>query len=178
MAVAVTVTLPAQPASGSNEYIPLGGDGWTAPHSVAEFSVGSAGAAGGGNNVITVNFDPRFQSIVSYLRLSNSSASGGIEMDMRLLPSLPRSTPQLQGFANAVPVNGLLTTNNVTWSPPPIPGLGRIIATTTNVDGDTLSLMGYIYQFQITVLQRVPLNLILASLPRGDNMVTTMPSVA
>lgn len=176
MAVAINVTLPGQPVLGVNTFTPLGGDGWTAPHSVAEVSVGSAGDASAGNNVITVTFDPRFQSIVTYVRLSNSSASAGIEMDLVMFPAVPRSQPQLQAFANAVPVNGLRGTNNLTWSPPPIPHLDRLQATTTNTNGDSLTLMAYIYQFQRTVLQQVPLNLILASLPRGDSMVTVMTS--
>ncbi len=176
MAVAITNQLPDQPVLGLNTYSPLGGDGWTAPHSVAEVSVGSAGDASAGNNVITVTFDPRFQSIVAYVRLSNSSASAGIEMNLSMFPALPRSQPQLQAFANAVPVNALSTTNNFTWAPPPIPGLSRLQATTTNTNGDSLTLMAYIFQFQRRALELVPLNVILAALPRGDNMVTVMPS--
>lgn len=176
MAVTVTTTLPDQPGVGVNTYTPLGGDGWTAPHSVSEVSMSSVGDASSGNNQIELTFDPRFTSICTYVRLSNSSASAGIEMNLQLLPTLPRVQPQVQAFANAVPVNALFTTNDMTWSPPPLPHLGRLFARTTNTNGDTLSLMAYIYQFQVNVLQRVPLNIILASLPRGDSMVTVMSS--
>lgn len=176
MAVSVTVTLPEQPVLGANAFTPLGGDGWTAPHSVAEVSIGSAGDASAGNNDIILNFDPRFQSIVAYLRLVNASASAGIEMRMTMLPALPRSQPQMQAFANAVPVNALDTTNGFNWSPPPIAHFDRVQARSTNTNGDQLTLMAYIYQFQRTVLQQVPLNIILSSLPRGDNMVTVMTS--
>ncbi len=176
MAVSIDNQLPEQPVLGVNTYTPLGGDGWTAPHSMAEVSVGSAGAAGGGTNVITVTFDPRFQSLVTYVRLSNSSASGAIEMNLSLFPALPRAQPQLQAWANAVPVNDVSTQNNITWSPPPIPNLFRLQATTTNVSGDSLTLQAYIFQFQRRALELVPLNVILASLPRGDNMMTVMTS--
>ncbi len=175
MAVAVAVTLPDQPGIGINVYNPLGGDGWTAPHSVAEISVSSAGDASGGNNSIALTFDPRFTSIVSYARLVNSSASAGIEMSLIMLPT-GRAQPQVEAFANAVPVKSLTAQNVMTWTPPPIPHMGSLHALTTNTNGDTISLMGYIYQFQVNVLQKVPLNIILASLPRGDNMVTVMTS--
>lgn len=168
MAVAVEVTLPAQPAIGLNTYTPLGGDGWTDPHSVSEVSVSSAGDASAGNNVITVNFDNRFVSVVTYIRLANSSASAGIEMHVSMLP-LDRAQPQMTMFYNDVPVIQLFGQNVVTWAPAPLPHMGRMIATTTNTNGDTLSLMAYIYQFQRTALQQVPLSRILASLPRGDS---------
>lgn len=174
MSVLIENTLPEQPVLGVNTYTPLGGDGWTAPHSVAEVSISSAGDAGGGNNDISLTFDPRFISIVSYVRLVNSGASGTIEMRLTMLPSLPRVQPQVQAFANNVPLNALDTTNSMTWCPPPLPHLGVLNARTPNVNNDTMTLMAYIYQFQITALQQVPLNLILASLPRGDTMVTTM----
>lgn len=170
MAVAVETTLPNQPAIGINTYSPLGGDGWTAPHSVSEFSMSSAGDASGGNNQITLEFDPRFTSIVSYVRLSNSSASGLLEMVLTMFP-VGRSQPQVQAFANAVPVLSLTSINLLTWCPPPLAHMGSLVGLTTNTNGDTLSMMGYIYQFQINVLQRVPLNIILASLPRAETQI-------
>lgn len=168
MAVAVELVLPDQPGIGVNQYIPLGGDGWTAPHSVAEFSISSAGDASAGNNVITLNFDPRFISVVSYVRLANSSASTALEMSLTMFPT-GRSQPQVQAFANAVPVIGMFGNQILTWCPPPLPHLGSLQGATPNINGDTLSIMGWIYQFQINVLQKVPLNIILASLPRSDS---------
>ncbi len=168
MAVATTLTLPDQPATGLVTYVPLGGDGWTAPHSVFEVSVASAGAAGGGNNVVTINFDPRFQSIATYIRGTNDGASTTIEMAFELLQT--HNQPSLSAFANAIPVAGVLgTVNLMTWCPPPIPGMRRARMTTTNVDGDDLLFQMYLYNFNINVLQRVPLNLILSSLPRADS---------
>ncbi len=169
MAVAVALTLPDQPVIGENIFTGLAGDGWTAPQSVFEFAISSAGDASGDENTITMTFDPRFTGIMTYVRLSNSSASSAIEMKMQLLP-LDRATPQLECFVNAVPVNGIDNQNTVTWSPPPVPTMRRLVAVTANVNGDTLSLMGYLYNFNINVLNKVPLNLILASLPRGDSI--------
>lgn len=170
MSVSVALELPAQPVIGQSVYTPLGGDGWTAPHSVAEVAISSAGDAGGGLNDISVTFDRRFQSIVTYAFLRNSSASQGIEMRITLLPFLPRSTPQMQAFANQCFANALDDTNLITWNPPPIPHFGVCQARTTNVNGDTITLFMYIYQFQQTVLQEVPLDRILASLPRGESI--------
>jgi len=170
MAVSIDLQLPEQPVIGSVVYNPLAGDGWTAPHSVSEFSVGSAGSASGGNNVITITFDPRFTSILTYVRATNSSASTAIEMSIVLLPALPRSTPQVEAFCNTVPIKALGTQNVMTWAPPPLPHLGRLQVVEANVNGDELDAMGYLYQFQRDVLHQVPLNLILASLPRGDSV--------
>lgn len=168
MAVATTMSLPDQPAVGLVTYVPLGGDGWTAPHSVFEVSMASEGAAGGGDNVATVNFDPRWQSVVTYMRATNDSASGTIEMFMELLQD--HSQPQLSAFANTVPILGFKTVNLMTWCPPPIPGMRRARCTVPNVDGDDLLFQFYLYNFNINVLQKVPLNLILASLPRADSV--------
>lgn len=136
-----------------------------------EVSIKGDGESGGGNNVIEVTFDARFQSIITYVRMSQSSASAGIEMDCALFPPLPRSLPRAQGFVNAVPVNSLFTTNDYVWNPPPLMGMGRIIATTLNVASDDLTLQFYMYNFNINVLQKVPLNVILASLPRGSSTI-------
>lgn len=171
MSVSVSLDLPDQPAAGGVTYTPLGGDGWTSPHSVFEVTVNSAGDVSGGNNDIDVDFDPRFQSVVTYAAIRNSSASVAIEMRMTLLPALPRSSPQLQAFCNAVPPNAIDATNLMTWCPPPIPHFTRLQARTINADGDSLSLFMYIYNFQITVLQQVPLASILASLPRAESVI-------
>lgn len=169
MAVATTLNLPEQPAVGLVSYVPLGGDGWTAPHSVFEVSVASVGTASGGNNVVLVNFDPRWQSVVTYMRCTNSSASTTLEMFMELLQV--HNQPQLSAFANAVPVASIAgTVNLMTWAPPPIPGMRRARMTTTNTNGDDLLFQFYLYNFNINVLQKVPLNLILASLPRAESV--------
>lgn len=176
MAVQTDITFPAEavtPAIGGPHYSPLGGDGWTAPHSVYEFAISSPGTASGGNNVIDITFDRRFVGILTYARLAQSSASGLLEMQMTLFPPPGRSTPQVKAFCNAVPVDGLSTTNEMSWCPPPIPSMGRLVATLPNVTGDTMSVMGYIYNFQIDVLHKVPLNLILMSLPRGESVYPT-----
>ncbi len=169
MAVAVEITLPAQPAIGLVTYVPLGGDGWTAPHSVFEVSVASVGDASGGNKVVTVNFDARWQSVVTYMRATNDSASTTIEMFMELLQN--HNQPQLSAFCNAVPVAAIANTVNLmTWAPPPIPGMRRARMTTPNVNGDDTLFQFYLYNFNINVLQQVPLNLILASLPRAESV--------
>lgn len=165
MAVSLEVTIP-----DVGQYIPLGGDGWTAPHSVWEVSQLLAGDGGGGNSQITINFDERFQSVVSYVNMRNSNASTAVEMLIQILPR-NRSAPQLMAFANAVPLLGLTSENLFTWCPPPIVGLGRAISTKVNTSGDTHIFQMYLYNFDINVLQKVPLNLILSSLPRGESQV-------
>lgn len=172
MAVTTTLTLPASDTNGGlTTYIALGGNGYSAPQSMFEVSVFSAATASGGINQIQVTFDARFQSIVTYVRMSGGSASTALEMDCALFPPLPRNQPRAQGFVNAVPVNGLFTTNDYVWNPPPLMGMGRIHGTVPNINGDDLTLQFYMYNFNINVLQQVPLSLILASLPRGSSTI-------
>lgn len=177
MAVSEEITLPSQPALGENVYTPLGGDGWSAPHSVWEVAMSLAGDGSGGNNTLQVNFDPRWQAIVSYVRIANSGASTTIEMMATLLPDPPRSTPQAQAFSNATPVNTLAGGFNVfTWCPPPLPHFRILKTVVPNTTGDTHTLMFYLYNFQKRVTEKVPLNIILASLPRAESMFPTTDS--
>lgn len=172
MSVAEVVSLPDQPALGSNIQTPLGGDGWSAPSSVYEVAISLAGDAGGGTNRITVNFDPRYAGVVTYVQMRNSSASTLLEMECTLFP-LGRSTPTASAFANAVPVNGLSSINLFTWCPPPLPHFAQLAATIPNVLGDTLTLFFYLYNFRVQAFEKVPLNIILASLPRAESQIPT-----
>lgn len=169
MAVALSLTIPSSPAIGLLTYVPLGGDGWTAPHSVWELSVALDGDGTGGNNVIDVSFDTRFQSICTYMRMRMDSADVVIECLLELLQT--HNQPSLSAFSNAIPVESFPSGNacTMTWCPPPIPGMRRARGTIPNNTGDTQLLQMYLYNFDINVLQRVPLNLILASLPRGES---------
>lgn len=173
MSVAETITLPAQGALSANVQSPLGGDGWTAPQSVHEVAISLAGIAGGGTNTITVNFDPRYQGVVTYVQARQSDASTSIECQISLLPGGTRSTPQATAFFNAIPVNSIAGTNMVTWCPPPLPHFRVLQSIFPNVDGDVHTLFFYLYNFNIRVLEKVPLNIILASLPRADSQYPT-----
>jgi len=172
MAVSNALTLPGSDTNGGlTTYLALGGNGYTAPQSMFEVSVLTDADASAGNLVFTLTFDARFQSIVTYVRMSGASASTGIEMDCALFPPLPRSQPRAQGFVNAVPVSTLHGTNDYVWNPPPLMGMGRLIATVPNTNGDNLTVQCYMYNFNINVLQTVPLSIILASLPRGSSTI-------
>ncbi len=59
--------LPAQPAVGQVQYVPLGGDGFRAPF--AAYAISShtvAGDAGGGFAQLRISMDPRFCSLVAW----------------------------------------------------------------------------------------------------------------
>lgn len=173
MAVSEEITLPAQGSNAQNHYSVLGGDGWTSPQSVHEVAMSLPGAAGGGNSTITVNFDPRFQGIMTYVLARNDGASTAIEILLTLGPGAPRSVPQAQAFFNQIPLNSLATSNVATWCPPPLPHFRKITSLMVNTDGDTHKLFFYLYNFNIRVLEKVPLAIILASLPRADSQFPT-----
>ncbi len=68
MSVAITTILPAVPAIGNVRYVPLGGDGLTAPF--AQYTIVEAevvGDASSGSARITFEMDERYCSLISYM---------------------------------------------------------------------------------------------------------------
>ncbi len=166
MAVAVTVTLPATPSTGSLTYVPLGGDGFTAPQAAYVVrALQVTGDAGGGAATLTIHMDPRFTSLVAYVTAQNDQASSA-DADLRLVitPStgiqIAALTLQQPVVATSATVNS--TTIGLTWNPTPLlmPGAantGRIIMKMLNVLADEYRLSAHIYLFNIRVRELTPM---------------------
>lgn len=133
------------------------------------------GDATGGLNTITVNFDPRYSGVCSYVRVARQSAAS-IEMQLTLLPAPPRNTPQAQAFFNATPLNSISGNNLGTWCPPPLPHFRQLKSAVPNSDTLIHTLFVYVYNFDIRAFEKVPLATILASLPRADSQFPTTAS--
>ena len=76
MVVSTDVRLPAQPADGFAEYIPLGGDGFRTPFQLCNAYVQSTGDATGGNHFLTIRIDPVYTWVLDWIEIINNSALG------------------------------------------------------------------------------------------------------
>lgn len=161
MAVASSVTLPSQPTLGSLTYVPLGGDGFSAPHSAYALQNHAVdGAAGGGANALTVKMDPRFCALVSFVTVQIEQTSSA-DADVRIVVTSQTGGVQIPQLTFSDQVTAISKTVNqasigVTWNPPALilPGAGQagqIVVQTLNVDDDLAKLSCLIYNFDIRV---------------------------
>ncbi len=179
MSVSSLVTLPAQPGSGTTTERPLGGDGWTAPHSVHAVDVELESDASLGTSTIRVHTDPRWSCVISYMltRLQAPTA------DMPIAQTIVMG--KFSGFAqvtNVIDVSAapIGISGGVLWTPPPfisstsdpvsaaVPMYGESLM--NNIDTETHTLHMRVYNFHKDAERRVPLSVLLASLPRGSNL--------
>ena len=178
MAVDATVALPAQPTVGSTNLIPLGGDGWVAPHSVYSVDQQVVHDASGGIANNQVRFDPRYTQLVSYMLAEQTSGAATVLMTYTI------QCDAQDRIAVTVPLllqaqSGLSVTNRGLWTPPAMlcsAGLGAdddppfVSLITDNTDTETTVLRVRIYNFDKRARERVPLPQLLASLYRGSNV--------
>jgi len=174
MTVSDVFRLPAQPGTGTSRFVPLGGNGFNAPKSMWEVAASLAGDVSGGLNQITVNFDTRFRSIVTLSNIVVTGAAAGIEVTHQMRDS-ENSGPFARAFSNAIPI-GLNSLSLSVWNPPPIMTMDSFDAITANVDGDSMILNLWMYNFDIRVLERAPMWQILANLPRGGLQDNSSPN--
>lgn len=174
MAVSSTVVLPNQPTAGNVSVNALAGNGYTAPHSETRARITLDGAVGGGTAEITVFWDPRWVSLVSWATfgIAGLAAPAFAEMNYRV------SAFSSLGATLSIPT-GLTGVDSVaTWSPPPqfasVPSIGatqpNFRAVTANIDGDDYQLDLVLYNFKKDVLQVTPLPILLACLPRAGSV--------
>ncbi len=71
MAVTISVNLPDNPGTGALRFIPLGGNGYTAPFAMWQLRAFAAtGDATAGALSLTVRMDPRYCSMVGYASMN------------------------------------------------------------------------------------------------------------
>lgn len=166
IAVSVTRTLPAQPAVGVVNYVPLGGDGFSAPfaaYAVAGFNL--QGTAGGGQAKITLQMDPRFVSLIAYVTGSiDQDVAADAELGFFISGSAGHVPIQRwQATVSAVSLDTSTTPIATTWSPNPmlLPGgnqaASTLVMTAVNVDAFTYNLSTFIYLFNIRVREVSPM---------------------
>lgn len=161
MSVSMSVTLPAQPATGVSSYTPLGGDGKSAPHGCYFVLATIAGDAGGGTASVTVNFDNRYTNLVAFISPQVTSAATAPDFNVFMGPGGSDPEPPVT-IVGTMPHTGIGSTNaTFLWYPPPIywRQRGTAAATFINTDNtETYSLVMQIYTFdpQVTLLTPLP----------------------
>lgn len=179
MSVEEIIELPGQPATGLNDHIPLGGDGFISPQSLTIVSADLESDASGGKNQITVRFDPRYTSIVSYAAIAVESGAATIGGRLEIRTSAFENVAIMNEMP-VVAVSGIAATNSLLWTPPALmvsagPGLAAdppvLRATIDNTDTETLRLRARIYNFDKRAREIAPLHLLLSSLTRSVGAV-------
>lgn len=168
VAVNLTVLMPNQPASGQVKYVPLGGDGYSAPHSAYSCFLTLAMDASGGNSTINLQFDPRFTQIVSYMRneVVGVAADTAQRMFVRIDGDEIISDTVFATFWTGTALATRL------WKPPGVIGTSTQVDTAymtaqmVNTDGDTHNFTCRVYNFDKRARELTPLPVLLSSLPR------------
>ncbi len=155
--------LPAQPTVGTVDYVPLGGDGLTAPFAAYNVkAMSDTGDATGGAANLTVRMDPKFCSLISYCKGGvNQTSSADADFRFRITAD-KHATAALSGVMTAISatVNG--NTVQRTWFPPGIllPGGDKnalLGMSFLNVDTDLYQLDLLVYLFNIRVRELTPM---------------------
>lgn len=161
VAVALSVTLPAQPADGLNVFKPLGGSGVSAPlgHYLCDISLD--GDASGGNSTVTLILDKRYTNIVAWVNPSIEASAAAAEFICTVTadPVSLEATPRLVGTLPFVATTVSPVNSAVLWYPPPIlyKQSGAIIFVTPNVGaGEDYIVRAQIFCFHDQVEQLTP----------------------
>lgn len=164
MAVDDTFTLPDQPATGSTRYIPLGGDGWSNPHSMYEITVSLIGDATGGQNVILVNMDGRWEcTVIVADGVISANLSRTLVFEIRA-----NGGAFSRGIIDTKQGGAGIGVASSQYSPPPLFDVQSIALRGQNIDMETNILNVWIYNFRKGAKNRVPMNSLLASIPRAS----------
>ncbi len=177
MAVTSTFTPPAQPTVGSLTYVPLGGDGFSAPiaaYAVHQFEL--VGDVSGGKNQMTIEMDPRFCSLVSFVSIAIRQGTSA-DAEYRLVVGTSTGVGQIPSHIESgliVAISSTVSTSEINKTsqitPMMMPGAGqagKIQLETKNVDGDDALLNTLIYLFNIRVRETTPMGPLLWS--RGSS---------
>ncbi len=169
MAVTESVTLGDQPSAGTIVYQPLAGDGWSSPHSMYVLNIPIAQDASGGVIAIRVSRDPRWEHLAGVMGfLNTNTTAAAVQFDIT-------SQDAVGPFFMVGAVPGLLPggTQAGVWVPPPIINPQTMNVRAANVDTFTLTMTGLIYNFRHSASLRVPLAVLLASIPTGGSFQTS-----
>lgn len=176
MSIAQTLALPDQPALGDVNLVPLGGDGFTAPHSsyhVNTFEV--EGDATGGTVTQTIRMDPRYVSLISYATLRMTQVNDTDEI-VRFTISGGGFMPRV-GCTRTLEHDPHLSTFEIfdTWVPAPVlaPGAGRTTSLSVICDNNVNNLYfvdALVYLFDIRVREMTPMGPLLWARGVGDGV--------
>lgn len=171
MAVTATIQLPNQPAVGGAEFLPLGGDGTTAPLGCYLVTIGVVGDAGGGNANLAINLDRRYTNLIAWANPQVAVATAAPIMQLGI-----RATGGVTGTGDPTIVGTMPhdhavfanPTSSFLWYPPPIYYVqrGSVHFTTANIAAtETYTLVAQIYCFHPEVTRITPLSWLQQNVP-------------
>ncbi len=173
MAVSVSNTLPAQPTNGSAVYVPLGGNGFTAPLSYYSVLSQLTGDASGGASTITIQLDSRFEAIVTLAQSFQTGGAAAVQHEAQLLQRQPTSAKHRARASGTGQFEGNVSSVSLfSWSPPLVIDPESIILKCDNVDGDIHNALVWVFNYNKRASEKTPLNGLLASIPsiEGQNV--------
>ncbi len=148
---------------GATFFVPLGGDGFTAPkfgYAIRNFAL--TGDASGTFTQHTISFDERFCSLVSYVTLGIQQVASA-DADFQLTINSDRSAQLNESGVQTAVASGVSGVEiGRTWNPPAYiyPGAGdngRIRSQVLNVLNDVVTLSAFIYLFDVRVRETTPM---------------------
>lgn len=176
MAVALTVQLPEQPATGSVEEVPLAGDGIVSPHSETHVHMVLEADATAGLLVITIQLDPRWSCLLNYCNWQCASLADRKGCSWRIQAGPDFFLGANMDLGTGPNFSAVGSDNNSIWCPPPqmlfVPGMTswapNIVFTTDNTDTEDVELFVLIYNFRKDAPKRIPVTVLNSALPRGS----------
>lgn len=173
MSVSISVNLPAQPSSsvvdGAIAYIPLGGDGYEAPHSMFQGVVNLDADASGGTQTISIFADPRFQSMVQFFTTNTAAPAADKVVQWFCQPS-----NNAAGVYTLARTCANLARCGLAMTPPLVMPWANWSVQQGNVDTEDMFLDFTILNYAIDCTHKVPLNIILASIPQAGLISPTL----
>lgn len=163
MSILQQVNLPAQPGAGDVTFVPLGGNGYTAPESMYYWSITQTGDVSGGTATIDVGRDERFEQLIDFLEVQNIGGAVVFRMDIF------RNTESRAIVVGTTTADATISV--ALWSPPAIidPFEWRMVI--PNVDGIVSRFKGVCYNFNIRASELIPLPQLLASVRRSSSLI-------
>lgn len=172
---------PVPGSADSAVFIPLGGDGWSAPQSAYSVFVSATGDNSGDEFSIEVAFDPQYTSLVQYMSFRANYGASVNDFAVRTALRVTKGSEVAQKTwqysesslnFSVLPDFGY----NDVWEPP-----GLLLSSNTNQGFDLnpritlvcendptaeLVMSLRVLNFQKRAREEVPLNVLLSSLPR------------
>lgn len=167
MSVSDSFTLPAQPAAGLARYKPLGGNGYSAPHSEYFVSVNLAGDATGGLSTITITLDSRYEGIVVLCQSVGTTVSAAVESEIQMQRSFAGVNQRVRAQGLGI-FDSNRNSSVYSWTPPLMLDPLVLQYTQANVDTDTHNAYLHVLNFNKRASEITPLSVLMQSLPRAE----------
>jgi len=129
------------------------------------------GDASGGNCTMVINLDPVYESLVSVVSFIGASGAADAQILFAIVSRNGAGATVAAATAHLLAeTNPMTGSNHAIWVPPPVLGATSVSLTCVNIDAtETYFVNATILNFNKRASERVPLGVLLASLPRGTS---------